>query len=345
MKTKHFLWLVLPLLFSCSNQDDTYVNLPLDFSVPSNFPDLTYDISTNPPTEKGFELGKKLFYDGRLASDGLVSCGFCHLQENAFTHHGHTVSHGVDNALGTRNAPAIQNMAFQRTFMYDGAVSHLDLQPIIPLTSEIEMKGDLNAILVMMKKDKTYRELFKASFNDGTVSIENMLKALSQFMVMLTSSNSKFDHYRRNEAGGSFTTDEAAGNTLFNTKCASCHATDLMTDDSFRNNGLAINPLINDVGRYRVTQQEQDYYKFKVPSLRNVEVSAPYMHDGRFGTLESVLNHYSSGIVDLATLDPILKQNGKLGIALSETEKTQLIAFLKTLTDNQYLTDKRFSEF
>ena len=118
-----------------------------------------------------------------------------------------------------------------------------------------------------------------------------------------------------------------------------------MTDDAFRNNGLAINPLINDVGRYRVTELAQDYYKFKVPSLRNVEVSAPYMHDGRFGSLEAVLNHYSSGVVDSPTLDPILKQNTKLGITLSETEKTQLIAFLKTLTDNQYLTDKRFSEF
>ncbi|EIA08846.1 cytochrome-c peroxidase [Flavobacterium frigoris] len=345
MKTNHFLWLLIPLLFSCSDQDDEYVNLPLDFSVPSNFPDLKYDISLNAPTEKGFELGKKLFYDGRLASDGLVSCGFCHLQENAFTHHGHTVSHGVDNALGTRNAPSIQNLAYQSVFMYDGAASHLDLQPIIPLTSAIEMNGDLNAILAMMKADKTYKQLYKESFADGAVSVENMLKALSQFMVMLTSSNSKFDHYRRNEIAGTFSNEEAAGYIIFKAKCASCHATDLMTDDSFRNNGLAINPLINDVGRYRVTELVQDYYKFKVPSLRNVEMTAPYMHDGRFGSLESVLNHYSSGVVASATLDPILQQNGRLGISLSATEKVQLIAFLKTLTDNQYLTDKRFSEY
>ncbi|OCB78083.1 cytochrome-c peroxidase [Flavobacterium crassostreae] len=347
MKIKHFLWLVFPILINCSDsdQDAKYINLPLDFSVPSNFPNLAYDIAANPPTEKGFELGKKLFYDGRLASDGLVSCGFCHLQENAFTHHGHTVSHGVDNALGIRNAPAIQNMAYQRIYMYDGATSHLDLQPIIPLTSTVEMNGDLNRILAMMKADPNYRELFKVSFKDGAVSIENMLKALSQFMVMLTSSNSKFDHYRRNEAGGTLTKEEMAGYTIFKNKCASCHATDLMTDDSFRNNGLAINPLINDVGRYRVTEQATDYYKFKVPSLRNVAVTAPYMHDGRFGSLASVLNHYSTAVVDGATLDPILKQNGKLGITLSETDKEQLIAFLNTLTDYQYLTDKRFSEF
>ncbi|MEZ7515129.1 cytochrome-c peroxidase [Flavobacterium frigidarium] len=345
MKINYFLWLLIPLLLSCSNEGEEYVNLPLDFAVPSNFPNLQYDIAANPPTEKGFELGKKLFYDGRLASDGLVSCGFCHIQADAFTHHGHTVSHGVDNALGTRNAPSIQNLAYQSIFMYDGAANHLDLQPIIPLTSEIEMNGDLTAILAMMKADKEYQNLFKASFTDGAVSIENMLKALSQFMVMLTSSNSKFDHYRRNEAGGELTVDESAGYALFKTKCASCHATDLQTDDSFRNNGLAINPLINDVGRYRVTELVQDYYKFKVPSLRNVEKSSPYMHDGRFGTLEAVLDHYSSGVNGSLTLDPILQNDGKIGIAISAKEKLQLIAFLKTLTDNQYLTDKRFSEY
>lgn len=345
MKINYFLWLLIPLLLSCSSEGEEYVNLPLDFSVPSNFPNLQYDIAANPPTEKGFELGKKLFYDGRLASDGLISCGFCHIQADAFTHHGHTVSHGVDNALGTRNAPSIQNLAYQSIFMYDGAANHLDLQPIIPLTSEIEMNGDLTAILAMMKADKEYQNLFKASFTDGSISIENILKALSQFMVMLTSSNSKFDHYRRNEAGGELTTDESEGYALFKTKCASCHATDLQTDDSFRNNGLAINPLINDVGRYRVTEQVQDYYKFKVPSLRNVEKSAPYMHDGRFGTLEAVLDHYSSGVNVSLTLDPILQKDGKIGIRISAKEKLQLIAFLKTLTDNQYLTDKRFSEY
>ena len=140
--------LVFPFLMSCSNDDEQeYQNIPINFQVPSNFPPLAYDVSNNPLTEKGFELGKKLFYDGRLASDGLVSCGFCHIQEDAFTHHGHTFSHGVGDAIGTRNAPPIQNMVFQTTFMWDGATSHLDLQPIIPFTSEIEMHGNFeNAI-------------------------------------------------------------------------------------------------------------------------------------------------------------------------------------------------------
>jgi cytochrome c peroxidase len=346
MKTKYILLLILPFLFSCANDiDDEYQNIPIDFKVPSNFPQPTYNFANNPLTEKGFELGKKLFYDGRLASDGIVSCGFCHEQENAFTHHGHTFSHGVGNAVGTRNTPSIQNLAYQSAFMYDGATTHLDLQPIIPFTSPIEMNGDFTKALTMMKTDAEYQKLFKIAFADGQINSENMLKALGQFMVMVTSSNSRFDKYRRNEIGGTLTDVELSGYSVFKSKCTSCHATDLMTDNSFRNNGLAVNPAVKDVGRYRVTELASDLYKFKVPSLRNVEKTAPYMHDGRFGTLEAVLNHYDSGIENSATLDPILNQNGKLGITLSETEKTQLIAFLKTLTDTEYLTDKRFSEY
>jgi len=346
MKKRYLLWLVIPLVLSCSSDnDDSYIDVPLEFTVPSNFPPLAYNIALNPPTEKGFELGKKLFYDGRLSSDGLVSCGFCHIQENAFTHHGHVFSHGVGENVGTRNTPAIQNLGYQTSFMFDGAASHLDLQPVIPFTSAIEMNGNFADAIAMMKSDAVYQKLFASAFKDGQINSENMLKALSQFMLMVTSSNSRFDKYRRNESGGDLTTEELAGYAVFKTKCSSCHATDLMTDNSFRNNGLAVNPKLNDVGRYRVTQLATDNYKFKVPSLRNVEKTAPYMHDGRFGTLEAVLDHYDSGVVDSETLDPILKQNSKLGIALTSEEKVQLIAFLKTLTDNQYLTDKRFSEF
>lgn len=347
MKTKIILLLILPLLWSCSNNndDEDYTNLPLEFKVPSNFPPLAYNISNNPPTQKGFELGKKLFYDGRLASDGVVSCGFCHIQENAFTHHGHTFSHGVNDAVGTRNTPSIQNLGYQTSFMWDGAVNHLDLQSILPFTNPVEMNGDFSAAITMMKGDAEYQKLYKLAFADGQINSENMLKALGQFMLMVTSSNSRFDKYRRNEAGGTLTQQELSGYAIFNQKCASCHATDLFTDNSFRNNGLSVNPALNDVGRYRVTELDQDLHKFKVPSLRNVEKTAPYMHDGRLLTLEGVLDHYSSEVVDSATLDPILKQNGTLGIALSVTEKSALIAFLKTLTDTQYLTDKRFSEY
>ena len=349
MKIKYFLLITSVLVSACTNsdsiEDSAYVNLPLEVKQPENFPPLAYDITANPITQKGFELGKKLFYDGRLSSDGVISCGFCHEQSSAFTHHGHTFSQGISGQNGTRNTPSIQNLAFQNVFMYDGASDHLDLQPIIPLTSPIEMDANLNAVVAMLNSDVAYRQLFGQAFPGKPINTEYMLKAMSQFMVMMISSDSKFDKFRRNEPSGVFSLDELEGYAIFNNKCASCHSTDLQTDHSFRNNGLPINPNIKDVGRFRVTELESDYYKFKVPSLRNVEKTAPYMHDGRFGTLENVLNHYANNVQDSPTLDPILKQNANLGIALSATEKMQLIAFLKTLTDNQYLTDNRFSEF
>ena len=342
---KLILILLFPLILSCSDKDDNYVDVPIAFKVPSNFPPLAYDLQDNPITEKGFELGRKLFYDGRLSSDGTISCGFCHEQQHAFTHHGHTVSQGVNGQTGTRNSPSIQNLGFQTSFMYDGATEHLNLQPIIPITNPIEMEGNFSQIVAMMNGDAAYRKLFGLAFPGKPINTENMLKAMGQFLVMVTSSNSRFDKFRRNETGGTLTQEEQDGYAIFNQKCASCHATDLFTDNSFRNNGLVINPIVNDVGRYRVTMEDADKYKFKVPSLRNVEKTKPYMHDGRFLTLDAVLDHYSSGIVNSVTLDPSLNNEGTLGIPLSSLEKTKIIAFLKTLTDNQYLTDSRFSEF
>lgn len=341
---KLFFILFIPLFLSCSDNDNDYKTIPIDFKVPSNFPPLAYDLKGNPITDKGFELGRKLFYDGRLSSDGTISCGFCHEQQHAFTHHGHTVSQGINGKTGTRNSPAIQNLGFQNTFMFDGATDHLNLQPIIPITSEIEMNGNFSQIVSMMNNDNEYKRLFGLAFPNKPINTENMLKAMGQFMVMVTSSNSRFDQFRRKEVGGVLTQEEQEGYQIFNQKCATCHATDLFTDNSFRNNGLALNPLINDVGRYRVSLIEADKYKFKVPSLRNIEKTKPYMHDGRFLTLEAVLDHYSSGVVNSATLDASFKNNGNLGIPLSTLEKSKLIAFLKTLTDNQYLTDSRFSQ-
>ena len=348
MKTLRYL-LVLPFLWSCSNDNDNdsdqYINLPIDYRVPSNFPPLAYNMSNNPLTQKGFELGKKIFYDGRLASDGVISCGFCHIQEDAFTHHGHTFSHGVGDGIGTRNAPPIQNMAYQTQFFWDGAADHIEMLSMAPISNELEMNGNIIDIINMMKNDAEYKMLYKQAFQNGEVNSENMLKALAQFMTMLTSSNSRFDKYRRNETGGTLTQEELDGYTIFNQKCASCHATDIFTDNTFRNNGLPINPQIDDIGRMRVTGIEAQKYKFKVPSLRNIEKTAPYMHDGRFYTLDAVLNHYSSGVADTQNLDPSLNNNGTLGIPLAASEKTKLIAFLKTLTDNEFLTNPLLSEF
>ncbi|WP_233194560.1 cytochrome-c peroxidase [Aquimarina sp. I32.4] len=332
---------------SCSSDKDNYIpieNVNLEFTVPSNFPKPTYKMALNPPTEKGFELGKKLFYDGRLASDGVVSCGFCHIQDFAFTHHTHIVSHGVNGALGTRNAQPLHNMAFMKEFTWDGATMHLDLQPIIPITAAVEMNETFNSILQKLEEQPEYVKLFAEAFEDQKINTDNLLKALSQFMVMMVSANSKYDKIERNE-GSVFTKEEEAGFELFKTKCASCHQGTLFTDQSYRNNGLPIDSLYNDIGRKRVTGLAEDIYKFKVPSLRNIELTFPYMHDGRLKTLSDVLDHYSNGIENSETLDPILKQNDTLGISMTPQEKQYIISFLKTLTDDDFLNDNRFSEF
>lgn len=333
------------LFISCNQDQGVYEKIPLTFEKPSNFPAIKYNLDNNPLTEKGFELGKKLFYDGKLSSDGVVSCAFCHQQKFAFTHHGHQFSHGVDDRKGMRNAPPIQNMAFQMQFSWDGAAFHLDLFSIIPITNPDEMGETVTSVLNKLKQDKAYENLYTKAFDNGEINTENTFKALSQFMIMMVSSNSKYDKYIRNEAGATFTNDEKEGLKLFKNKCASCHKTDLFTDDSFRNNGLPINSEINDLGRMQVTLVEQDKFKFKVPSLRNVALTAPYMHDGRFGSLESVLNFYANDVQETENLDELLKHtDGTLGISLSTEEKYKIKIFLKTLTDEEFIQDKRFAE-
>ena len=230
--------------------------------------------------------------------------------------------------------------------MWDGAATHLDFQPIIPLTSEVEMGETLSNVLSKLSADAYYQKQFPKAFEDGEINSENMLKALSQFMLMMVSSNSKYDKYVRSEDGVVLTEIELDGLNTFQNKCATCHATDLFTDHSYRNNGLSINPKLDDKGRYVIFEDPTDLYKFKVPSLRNIELSLPYMHDGRFSTLEAVLDFYDSGMTDNGNVDEVFtREDGSLGIALSDYEKESIIAFLYTLTDNEFLTDDRFSEY
>ena len=338
------LVLLLPIAFySCGNDEEyTAVNELMALRLPSNFPSPVQDMEHNHPTVKGFELGRKLFYDGRLSKDNTISCAFCHEQGYAFTHHGHQLSHGINNLEGIRNAPAIQNTLFMSEYFYDGASNSIEMLSIVPIHNPVEMDETLEGIVAKLSADKEYKRLFGEAFDDGKVSSGNILKALAQFMAMMVSADSRYDKYMRNEPGGSLTATELQGREIFSQKCAACHAADLFTDNTFRNNGLPPNPNLNDTGREMVTGFAADRYKFKVPSLRNVALTAPYMHDGRFGTLESVLNFYANGMLDSATLDPLLRQGKKPGIPLSKTENRALIAFLKTLTDVAYITNPLF---
>ncbi|MFY7741117.1 MAG: cytochrome-c peroxidase [Flavobacterium sp.] len=335
----------LVVFVSCSEEDE-YKSIdqdsPYDFVIPSNFPEMAQDISLNYPTKNGVALGRKLFYEPKLSRDNTISCAFCHEQSSAFTHHGHDFSHGINNLIGNRNAPSVQNMAFQSEFFYDGASNSIQMLSIVPIHNPVEMDESLPGIVEKLKQDPQYVRMFEAAFENGQVSSSNILNALAQFMTVMISADSKYDKYVRNEQGGNLTTQELQGLSLFQTNCASCHATDVFTDSSFRNNGLPINPSLNDLGRETVTGFDYDRYKFKVPSLRNIELTAPYMHDGRFGSLQSVLNFYSTGVQNTQNLDPLLQQHGTLGIPLTQEQKEAIIAFLKTLTDEKFITNPEF---
>lgn len=318
-------------------KDEAY---PLQF--PSYFPEMSFDSTENPVTKNGVELGRKLFYEGKLSRNNTISCGFCHIQENAFTHHGHNVSHGVDDRIGIRNAPPIQNMIFLKRYMWDGVIHNLNEQPIIPITDENEMDSSMPEAIEKLKADQKYRKLFAAAYGDENITGERVLKALSQFMASLISAGSKYDRFRQGRE--SLTSQETNGMALFQQKCASCHSGELFTDESFRNTGMYYHPQFKDPGRYRVTLDQNDWMKFRVPGLRNIEYTAPYMHDGRFYTLDAVLNFYSDGVEDNPNLDPQLKQNGHTGIAMNTQEKQLIIAFLKTLSDKNFISNPQFAE-
>ncbi|MBX2897068.1 MAG: c-type cytochrome [Cyclobacteriaceae bacterium] len=312
------------------------------FEVPANFPVPHYTFQNNPVTADGFELGRILFYDGMLSRDGNISCSSCHQQHVAFADPLHRLSIGVDERVGTRNAPAIQNIAFKKFFFWDGGVNHVDFVPIAAILNPLEMDESLASVVAKLKADEKYRTRFEAAFKTDEINSQRMLHALAQFMNMMVSANSRYDRYIRNE-GEQLSASELRGLAAFRHKCASCHATDLFTDDDFRNNGLDAS-FEKDTGRERITEFAGDRGKFKVPSLRNVALTKPYMHDGRFKTLEEVLNHYQSGVKDSETLDPILYSNGVLGIAMTEQERTDILSFLHTLTDESFIRDKRFSQ-
>ncbi|AQG79801.1 cytochrome-c peroxidase [Spirosoma montaniterrae] len=324
------------------SQPVEYKPTPFPWKKPANFPEPIYKFSNNPLTVEGVALGRALFYDDALSANGTVSCAFCHQQSAAFGHTDHALSHGINDKIGTRNVPAVQNAAFYSSFFWDGGVVDLDLLPINPIENPVEMGHNMPALLNALRKGNRYRPLFQAAFGSDSITSARFLKAMSQFMLTMVSANSRYDKYVRKEAGGELTPGELSGLTLFKQKCAGCHAGELFTDQRFRNNGLS-RDLNKDEGRSLVTLRPEDKYMFRVPSLRNVDRTPPYMHDGRFWTLDQVLDHYTTNLQDVPELDPLLRQNqtGKPGISLTVTEKQQIIAFLRTLTDTEYISDRR----
>lgn len=310
--------------------------VPFKIGYDSHFPEPHYQFENNSFSYDKFILGKALYYEKWLSSDSTISCATCHEQNHAFGPHNTALSAGVGGQLGTRNAPALFNLIWNTNFMWDGGINHIEVMPLAPITNPVEMNETMANVVQKLQSSDSYRGLFKKAFGSEQVSDQRIFKALACFMGMFISDQSKYDQVKNGKA--TFTDDEQAGYTLYQNKCSTCHPEPLFTDHSYRNNGL--DSTFTDLGRGLITLDPTDNGKFKVPSLRNVEFSYPYMHDGRLYTLNQVLDHYRSGVIQSSTLDPELQN----GIPLSNLEKIQMIAFLKTLSDYNLISNTLFYE-
>lgn len=314
-------------------------NKEILFEYPAYWPKPTYTFAKNTLTEEGFQLGRNLFYDPILSRDNTISCASCHLQATGFTHVDHDLSHGIEGRIGKRNSLVLINLAWNKTFMWDGSINHLEVQALAPIHDKNEMDETLVNIIKKLNASSNYKKLFYKAFKDSTITGQRTLLAITQFVGMLNSYNSKYDKYIRNEVGGEFTAQEKNGLQIFKNHCATCHKEPLFTNNEFKNNGLKIDKTLNDFGRMKVTNLASDSFKFRVPTLRNIQFTKPYMHDGRFETLQEVIEHYTSNVQKSSTLAKELQNK----IELTHIEKVDLLVFLRTLTDKEFLFNKRFS--
>lgn len=333
MKNVASILIISLVLVSCQKETDT-LGKPV---YPSYFPKPIYNFENNTITENGFLLGRKLFFDPFLSKDGTISCASCHHPSKYFADEGMKISEGVGGKFGKRNAPSITNTVFTPNFMWDGGVAHLDVSALPALTDTNEMAETLSNIITKLNNHNEYPALFEKAFGSDSIYSQLLFYAFSQYVGSLVSASSKYDKVKQNKT--EFTQNEKKGYEIFKTKCNSCHVEPLFSDFRFVNNGLD-DDFNGDLGRGRITLLQKDEGKFRVPSLRNVMQTAPYMHDGRFININEVLNHYTDGIVESLTLDNSLVN----GISLSETDKTNLILFLHTLTDNEMKNNSKFYE-
>ncbi len=278
----------------------------------------------NPLTEEGIALGRKLFYENMLSNNMSMNCATCHKQTNAFSDP-RQFSLGANNAVGTRNAMSLVNLAWSNKFFWDGRRTSLETQAHDPVTNPVEMENTWPVVVQRLQASSLYPDLFYKAF--GTKIIDSILvtKAIAQFERILTSYNSRFDKF--SYQGLTLTPAEFRGFTVFGGfgNCANCHAGVQLTDHSFRNNGLDLVPL--DSGLSKVTHDPSDYGKFKVPSLRNIALTAPYMHDGRFARLDDVVEFYSSGVNGASPNADSVFQFFPTGFRLSFTAKTRSDSF------------------
>lgn len=355
----------IALLFSCGSDEAPIVEgpRPLALEAPDFFPSEQSMPVDNPLTEEGVRLGRMLFYEKKLSLDGKISCASCHQQEKGFSD-GLRVSPGVNGAQGKMNAMALANLHWQTRFFWNGRAVTLEEQAILPIQDPLEMNLPIDEAISRLESDLDYPRLFSEAFGNEEITAERIGKALAQFERTLISANSKFDRWIRNEV--ELSAEEQLGLELFFThpepsiqlrggNCGDCHLGFLTSGDpngfsGFHNNGLDTDQDLK-AGLQEVTGNAFDKGKFKAPGLRNVALTAPYMHDGRFNTLDEVLDHYNDHIQNSETLDILILEasndipfpNEPIKLKLSEKEKKAIIAFLHTLTDEAFLSNSKFS--
>ncbi len=304
--------------------------------IPEGFPEPSFPVD-NEFTKARWELGKKLFFDPVLSRDSSISCASCHFSEKAFSD---TVafSLGVDQAIGTRNAPTLSNLAYHPYFTREGGIPTLEMQILVPIQEHNEFDFNIVLIVEKLQKDSTYQQMSRVAYDRGEMDAFVLTRAISTFERSLLSGNSRYDEYFSQNNNNALTDAELRGMDLFfgeKTGCSNCHHDFNFTNYAFENNGLYENYA--DPGRFRLTGEESDRAKFKVPTLRNIEVTAPYMHDGSIETLEEIILHYESGGEDYPNKSNLIEP-----FTLTETERNELVLFLKTLTDESFINNPLF---
>jgi cytochrome c peroxidase len=320
------------------DEDAEPLHSPPNFmEVPRGFDDIPIP-EENQFTQARWDLGKKLFYDPVMSLDSSISCGACHKPELAFSDNV-AFSLGVEDRIGTRKSPSLANVAFHPYYTREGGVPTLEIQVLVPIQEHNEFDFNIVLIADRLSKDSTYVAMSLQAY-DRTPDAFVITRALSCFERSLISGYSPYDHYISYDDPKALTDNEIRGMDLFfsdKTNCSQCHSGFNLTDYTFENNGLYVE--YSDVGRYRLTGDVEDIARFKTPSLRNVELSAPYMHDGSILTLEDVVNHYNSGGKNHPHKNPMIKPLG-----LSVTERNDLVSFLKSLTDNSFVNNDLFKK-
>ena len=344
-KSGHLGWTLLFFVAACGSGAS---GIPVDPDWPTRAELLAQIPSPerNPLTSEGVDLGRALFFDPLLSGDNQVSCATCHQPALGFAD-GEVLSEGgVSGEATLRHSPALLFLAWMDGYFWDGGGSDLESQAFAPLVEPTEMGQDLDELMEELAAHPTYPARFEAAFEEG-LTLANVVRALAQFQRTLISVDAPFDRVMRGE-DAALSPAAARGYAVFAQRCAACHGGVAFTDHSYRNNGLDASFPDDDVmlawGRGRITMDPADKGKFKVPSLRNVTVTSPYMHDGRFATLSEVIDHYRSGVRNSPTLDPLLRRaDGALGLPVSDLETADLLAFLDALTDLSFLNDPDYA--